>query len=228
MSQQRWIDEYARRGAYWRHDGNPKRPHACLTEGGHSSGFFNSKPIIAEDSLLEECAAELVDMMQIHGLNIAHVDCVIGPQTGATKLAEFISARIGTLRGHECAYFSPVKIGVGAEKQLAYTAAELLSMHGDRTLFCDDVGTTFSSMRKAADPVMDTVEILPFCTVLVNRSSPQQVAVQLGRTPRVFCEALITVEMPIWTPRECPLCKMGSEAIRPKEGDNWQRLTADY
>lgn len=229
MNQQHWINAYAERDAYWRHDGNPKRPHALLTEGGHSSGFFNSKPIIAEDPLLEEGVSVLVDLMQLHGLNIEHVDCVIGPQTGATKLAEFISRRIGQLRGYPCGHLSPAKVGTGAEKRIAYSDAELATLRGDRVLFVDDVGTTFGSMQKAAEPISDVVaEILPFCAVLVNRSSPQRAAIPLGRTQRVFCEALITAEMPTWTAAECPHCKAGSEAIRPKEGDNWQRLIADY
>lgn len=37
-----WIDRFKERDALWLHDGNVRRPHALLTSGKHSDGFFNS------------------------------------------------------------------------------------------------------------------------------------------------------------------------------------------
>jgi hypothetical protein len=34
--------------------------------------------------------------------------------------------------------------------------------------------------------------------------------------------------MPMWTARDCPLCMQGSEAIRPKGKENWDRLNKKY
>lgn len=34
--------------------------------------------------------------------------------------------------------------------------------------------------------------------------------------------SLIDKEMPMWQPNDCPLCKAGSIAVRPK--DNWELL----
>lgn len=41
-----WIKAYTNQDAYWAHSGNPEAPHAELTSGKHSSGFFNSRRII--------------------------------------------------------------------------------------------------------------------------------------------------------------------------------------
>ena len=40
--------------------------------------------------------------------------------------------------------------------------------------------------------------------------------------------ALIDQPMNNWEPNECPLCQGGSEAIRPKGKENWDRLNAIY
>ena len=53
-----WIGQYKQKGALWIHDGNMRRPHALLTSGKHSSGFFNSRLVIPDEVLLRDAAAE--------------------------------------------------------------------------------------------------------------------------------------------------------------------------
>ena len=80
--------------------------------------------------------------------------------------------------------------------------------------------TTGGSVDRAATAVTNAGGIvLPFLLVLVNRSS-------LTEASGKKIVALIDRSMPMWTPDECPLCKDGSEAVRPK--DNWARLNATY
>lgn len=74
-----WINKYRQLGALWIHDGNPKRPHALLTSGNHSSGFFNSRIVIAEDPLMREVAKDLVGLFIENGGDIEKVDVVVGP-----------------------------------------------------------------------------------------------------------------------------------------------------
>ncbi|MBX4210805.1 hypothetical protein KW783_02415 [Candidatus Parcubacteria bacterium] len=82
------IRVYQEKDALWIHDGNPKRPHALLTSGKHSGGFFNSKLVTEDPELLQEAAANLgVRLLSAH-LESNLVDRVVGPATGATKLAQ--------------------------------------------------------------------------------------------------------------------------------------------
>jgi hypothetical protein len=60
---------------------------------------------------------------------------------------------------------------------------------------------------------------LPYIAVLVNRSGKTEVG------GRKFV-ALINREMSVWKPDECPLCKRGSAALRPKGKENWAALNA--
>ena len=148
------------------------------------------------------------------------VDVVVGPQTGATKLAELISKKIPAYTGEPCSWASPAKKEDAGEKSMIFTDDELKLLRGQSVLPCDDVFTTGGSVDLAAAGVTSAGGIvLPFILVLVNRSGLTEVS---GKT----IIALIDRLMPMWTPEECPLCQEGSEAIRPKE--NWPRLNASY
>jgi hypothetical protein len=82
----------------------------------------------------------------------------------------------------------------------------------------EDVLTTCGSIDLTATAVTNAGGIvLPVILALVNRSGLTEVS---GK--KII--ALIDRPMPMWTPDECPLCKVGSEALRPK--DNWAKLNA--
>ena len=105
-----WIEEYKKKQAFWMHDGNPKRPHALLRSGKHSTGFFNSRPIIADKNLFLQAVSDLIDLYMEEGYGIRAIKRVVGPQTGATKMAEFISYEITYLNQSSCDWASPVKL----------------------------------------------------------------------------------------------------------------------
>ena len=85
-------------------------------------------------------------------------------------------------------------------------------------LLCEDVLTTGGSVDLTSTAITNAGGIvLPFILVLVNRSGLTEVS---GK--KII--ALIDRPMPMWAPGNCPLCNMGSEALRPK--DNWAKLNA--
>lgn len=214
-----WIREYNKRDALWIHDGNAKRPHALLTSGKHSGGFFNSRPIISDEPLLGEAAFHLAQLFFQQGGDPLAVQGIIGPQTGATKLANYIRLEFYYTTGLEYFSLSPAKSTEG-EKRMIFSKTDHESLRDMPVLLCEDVLTTGGSVELTAAAVEDAGGIvLPSVLVLVNRSGLTEVS---GR--KII--ALIDSEMPIWEPHECPLCKQGSEALRPK--DNWARLNADY
>ncbi|HAO64405.1 TPA: hypothetical protein DCQ44_00290 [Candidatus Taylorbacteria bacterium] len=217
-----WIAEYQKKDAYWLHDGNSKRPHALLISGKHSNGFFNSRPVIADEPLLREAASDLVDLFIIKGGDIEHVDRVVGPQTGATKLAEFLSDEIGKRRKRPCHWASPAKQGEGELKAMVFNDPKHMVMPGERVLLCEDVLTTGGSVELTARAVKEKGGIiLHIVLILVNRSG-------LVTAYDNLIVALIDRNMPTWEQAECPLCAAGSEAIRPKGIPEWARLNATY
>ncbi|OHA24359.1 MAG: hypothetical protein A3B11_02265 [Candidatus Taylorbacteria bacterium RIFCSPLOWO2_01_FULL_44_26] len=214
-----WISQYQQKNALWIHDGNPKRPHALLTSGKHSNGFFNSRLVIPDEVLLCAAASDLLELFTQQSGDVSKVQGVVGPQTGATKLAELVSDQIMVTRG-ECFWASPAKNESDGQKSMVFSDEERGLVRSQYVLLCEDVLTTGGSV----DLTIDAVEssggaVMPFILVLVNRSGLTEASGKKIIT-------LINRPMPMWIPDECPLCREGSEAIRPK--DNWARLNASY
>jgi orotate phosphoribosyltransferase len=214
-----WKEEYIKRQAFWMHDGNPKSPHALLTSGKHSSGFFNSRPVIKEDPLLASAARDLVAKLSGHGVDLSQIDCVVGPATGATRLAFWLSGEINSLLCRPfCAWASPEKGFVAGKKRMTFSRTHIFPYW--RILLCDDVIITGSSLALTEKAIGEEDGlVLPFILTLVNRSGEERI-----NGSRVV--SLVSEHMPTWEADECPLCKLGSEAIRPK--DNWDKLNGKY
>ena len=199
-----WIEEYQKKDALWIHDGNPKRPHAQLTSGKHSNGFFNSRLVIPDEVLLRDAASDLLKMFVLHGGEIDRVAGVIGPQTGATKLAEFVSDQIMAYTKNDCFWASPAKHEEDGKKSMVFSDEELSFLPGQRVLLCEDVLTTGGSVDLTATAITKAGgSAMHFLLVLVNRSSSKEV-----NGKKII--ALIDKDMPMWMPEECPLCKQGS------------------
>lgn len=216
-----WIGKYKEKNALWIHDGNPKRPHALLTSGKHSNGFFNSRLVIPDEALLSLAASDLVDSLVLQGVDIAHIECVVGPQTGATKLSELIALQRMARTKNPCTFASPAKYEKGGVKSMVFSNSDLALLPGRTVLLSDDVLSTSGSVDLAAEAVVNAGGIpLPWVLVLVNRSGQKEIH---GR--KII--SLIDHPMPMWTPGECELCKQGSKAI-PAKGENWALLNAVY
>ncbi len=216
-----WTKVYQEKNALWFHDGNPKRPHALLTSGNHSNGFFNSKLVTDDDTLREEAVDDLVEILLVtEKFDMSTVDRVVGPATGATRLAESMSINISTRLLYPCQWASPEKDGEDQHKRMVFKETKVFP--GESVLLCEDVITTGGSVDLTADAAYRAGGILlPYIIVLVNRSGFKEI-----NNKKVV--ALIDRPMPIWTPSLCPLCEKGSQAIRPKGTENWARLNAIY
>ncbi len=220
-----WIEEYQKRKAFWLHDENPKRPHALLTSRMHSNGFFNSKEIITNETLLRLAASDLMDQFGPAFICQWLVQGIVGPQTGATKLAELLSKEINGRRSESeeknCFWASPAKAS-GDKKEMIFSQSDIEKISGSNVLLCEDVVTTGSSIQLTEDALHKAKgNAHCFIITLVNRSGQRVVNGKI-------IIPLIDKPMQIWTPSTCPLCMHGSEAIRPKEGQNWEKLNAQY
>jgi len=216
-----WGSVYEKLDALWEHGGNPKQPHALLASKKHSNGFFNSRLVIAEEGLLIDAASDLLEIFVQQGGDYSRVRGVVGPQTGATKLAEFISCLIQEENNKICLPFSPAKREENGVKSMVFQDLEISKLAARKVLLCEDVLTTGGSVEHAEKAVFDASGIvLPYILVLVNRSGLTEV-----NGKKII--ALINRDLPIWMPEVCPLCKEGSEAIPPK-GENWALLKASY
>ena len=222
----RWMEIYKQKGALWFHDGNPKRPHALLTSGNHSDGFFNSELVMEDPASLDGASSELVDLLLGQGFfrGMLNPNRVVGPAMGAITLAHDVARHMSLEYDYPCmrSYVEKETIGINTKMVFRRTSVQ----RGEKVLLVEDVLTTGDSVEMAAKAVVLAGGIvLPYVAVLVNRSGQKEVG---GRK----IVALIDQPMHNWDPVNnngiCPLCATGSEAIRPKNLDNWARLNADY
>lgn len=208
-SQDYWIERYQRRDALWIHSGNETDPHAELTSGKHSDGFFNSTLVCEDAGLLRRGAGDLVAQLGEQGVRTVDIDRVVGPAMGAITLAHEVAARIESLFAYT------EKEGDPPNRRMVFRKSKIQS--GESVLPVEDVLTTGGSVELAISAIEQAGgTVLPYILVLVNRSGLTEVH---GRT----VISLINRNMPMWEPSVCPLCSQGSDAFRPKE--NWNSLT---
>ncbi len=132
--------------------------------------------MIPDEVLLRDAASDLLGIFVDQGGKLSQVLCVVGPQTGATKLAEFMSDQIADFTSDGCLHASPEKTERDGQKSMDFNASELGILPGTSVLLCDDVLTTSGSVSLTADAVTQAGGIvMPFILVLVNRSSFEEV-----------------------------------------------------
>ncbi|KKK75465.1 hypothetical protein LCGC14_2873450 [marine sediment metagenome] len=208
-TEQYWIDQFTGLGALWIHDDNPKRPHTLLTSGNHSGGFFNASRVIEHPLLLAEACVDMVEKDNL--IKEFFPDVVIGSALGAITIAHEIGRHLGVRSG----FTEPVVDG--NEKRMML---KRFNVSGAEVLVVEDIITTGGTTKKTITSIKEQGGmVLPFVFALVNRSGNSK----LGEKT---ISALIDYPMPIWKPSDCPLCKVGSQIVRPK--DNWDLLTREY
>ncbi|MGH7145190.1 MAG: phosphoribosyltransferase family protein [Planctomycetota bacterium] len=194
-------------GAIWRHDGNPHRAHALLTSGKHSNAFINTTLATCRPELLAEILAPGSPYRaRLPQAPRQAVDWVVGSAVGAIAWAYALAQALDALAG-----FTEKTDDGGMELKRFPIGPE------HTVLVCEDVISTGGSTLKTIAGLKATgCHILPVIATLVNRS---------GRAALdgFAIEPVVTVEVEQWDAADCPLCRLGSEALRPKQ--NWARLT---
>jgi orotate phosphoribosyltransferase len=210
-----WMDVFKRMGALWIHDGNLERPHALLTSGKHSNGFFNGSKIIKHPRVLAEACHDLLQIS--HAAQFAPRS-VFGSAMGAVTIAHELARQMGV----ELGFTEPVETRETLDIVRKHMILKRFSVvQNEKVIVAEDVMTTGGTTRKTIKALSDAgADVLGTVLVLVNRSGQEFLD---GR--RIV--TLIDHPMPIWEAEECPLCAQGSEPIRPKGRESWQELVAN-
>lgn len=204
MTPHAWLDEFRKIGALWIRDAAKRGPHALLTSGKHSDGFFNASAIISRTSTLAAVVHQLIDD---GGLREKNIGAVAGSALGGIPIAYEFGR---SLACHRAIFTEKDDDGMLALKRFEVAP-------GERVLVVEDVLTsgkstneTISSLESKGAAVMDCV-----CTI-VNRSGKQTLGARA-------IHSLIDLDLQVWEADDCPLCREGSTPLRPKS--NWDALT---
>jgi orotate phosphoribosyltransferase len=205
-----WIETFRLHGAYFRHDGNAKRPHILMSGGEHSTGYFNSFMVMAYPKLLEQACADLITLLEDETKFL--INRFVGPAKGAITLVHEMARQKGCLTAY-------------AEKNPLddnFSYRRFMIKPGEVHLPCDDVISTGKSLRATAEAsLVKDCTVCDYAVCIVNRSGKKQL---YGK--KII--SLITADMPVWKAQECPWCKVNSKPLRPREKNNWELLNAKY
>ncbi len=204
----RWAQE---QGVLWQFDGErPEEPHAVLTSGLHSDGFFNGTVLLQDTALLGQVALSLRDMVEA-ALEMSpyhFADRVIGPAFGAIALAQALAPSVS----HGIWGFTePVHIRANQDDPCEFgVQLKRFNVRGETVVVVEDVITTGGSVNQMIAVLEHAgATVLPFILCVANRSGRDH----LGDRRIV---SLVDLDFQTWAADDCPLCKEGSEPLRPK------------
>ena len=207
--------------AVWLYDGdpNPKKPHAELTSGMCSNGFFDCMRVLCHPAFTEILALQLAQKLREQG--VGPVDWVIGSPYAAITFSYELARALGAIHG-----FAEKDPADPQGKKMAWRRMKIPPQ--SRILQVEELITTsgtFQEVRRAVrEGNGDSVNFLPAVATLVHRP-PKLPAYYSDDLSRMSIHVFSLIEREVWAvkPEECPLCKAGSRRVRPKS--NWAELT---
>jgi hypothetical protein len=210
--------------AFWLYPGEPRKdvPHALLTSGQHSDGYVNVGQVLKEQPEVRMIFAGGI-IAALSKTWDKMFDWVVGADTSSTDLARDIATIMGVR------HIRMIKIDdKQGKKQIWDTNNESL-WDRDIILHIEELITTSSSALQVregirlANPRLK-LYFAPFLPVLVERSDPGNRVVWVEES-RVLPLLQLSIRNYNPGPVTCPYCAVGSQALKPKEGNNWLRLT---
>lgn len=168
------------------------RGHFRLTSGLHSDVYLQSALVLQHPEHAAELGRGLAAPFGADG-----VQTVLAPAIGGILVAHEVARALGAR-----AVFTEREDGVMRLRRGFALAA------GERCLVVEDVITTGGSTREVVQCVEDLGGTVVGVGSLIDRSGGAA-AFKVKRT------ALATVSATTWPPDACPLCKTGSQAIKP-------------
>ncbi len=203
--------------AVWIHDGDPKSPHAELTSGMCSNGYFNCSNVLKYPNICEILAYQLFRKIVWQLKENGGVDWVVGSPYAAITFSYEIAKYFRAVHGF-CEK-SPID-----SKKMVWRRDTIPA--SANVLQIEELITTGSTLRKIREAVTlgnpNPVKFLPIVGTLVHRPPDLSVRYEInGQKIKVVS----LIEKEIWAkdPSECPLCRAGSKRYRPKT--HWKELT---
>ncbi|MDA8096766.1 MAG: orotate phosphoribosyltransferase [Clostridia bacterium] len=166
--------------------------HFLLTSGRHSGRYVQCAQVLQYPEHCAKLGEAIAD-----GFRDAGVDLVVGPALGGILIAYEVARSLGT----QCLF---------TERENGKMALRrgFVIRPGTRVLVVEDVITTGGSVREVMDLVVASDAEVVGVGVLVNRSGGKA---DFG----VPLRALLGLSIETYDPVNCPLCAVGTPAVKP-------------
>jgi len=204
-------------GAFWTYDYSAADQgrvgmHALLKSGLHSDGFFVSRILLEPGNIRRIVSHQIV--MRLRDANISAPDYLAGVPDGATALGLSIAEILGVREAY-------------MEKTDGRIVLNTEIPSGATLLLVEDIctrGTGFTEAVLHVRSKQPSVKLVPYDPVIINRGGCKEISVEGVGTFAVL--PVVERKLRDWDPNDgCPLCGLGSVAIKPKAtGENWRSL----
>jgi len=171
-----------------------QKGHFKLTSGVHSDTYIQCAQVMQHPEFMHNLCSELGK--KFRGDDI---DVIVGPAIGGIIMAHVMARVLGPWVR---AIFTERENG----KMTLRRSFEIKG--GEKVLVVEDVTTTGSSVREVIDIVKSRQGKVVGVGVLIDRSGGK---VNFG----VKTEKLLTIDIKIYSPEECPLCKKEIPVVKP-------------
>lgn len=186
--------------------------HFKLSSGNHSQFYLQSAKVLEDPKIANMLATELAAQIKVSGLEI---DTVCAPALGGL-IAGYALAQALDVR-----YIFAERVNGEMSIRRGFEVSK-----GEKVLICEDIITTGGSAMEAAAVVKELGGEIVGVAALANRGFCHRENSDVETKPNCklpqdipfFALADFTFEM--YSPEDCPLCKDGSEAIKPGSRGN--------
>lgn len=166
--------------------------HFLLTSGLHSSRYIQCAQVLQHPKFTADLCKEIAHYFADKG-----VQTVIGPAMGGIVVSYETARQLGVRT-----LFTERENGVMTLRR------NFKLSPGEKVLVVEDVVTTGGSVKEVLEVVKAAGAEAVGVGVLVERSA--------GKTDfGVPLKAVLTLSVETFKPEECPLCKNGTEAVKP-------------
>jgi len=186
--------------------------HFKLSSGNHSGFYLQSAKVLEDPKTAKLLADALAKQIQKSGLE---VDTVCAPALGGLIAGFALAQALG------CRYIFAERVDGEMNIRRGFEVSK-----GERVLMCEDIITTGGSAMEAAAVVRSLGGEIVGVAALANRGFCKRENSDVKTKPNCKLPqdipffALEDFTFEIYTPEICPLCKSGSEAIKPGSRGN--------
>jgi len=208
------IDILKINDSYWIHDGNPKHPHAQLSNDQCSNAYFNLSNVLCYPDINERFARTLCSKLIEAGLEEEYPEWVISSSYAAITFGYEVARQLGAKYAF-------------AEKDCSkgFNFKRWKISRNTPVLQIEELITSLNTAKLVREAVRRDneykVNFLPIIGTIIFRPN--------AFLDKYFIEKdqvkiVSLIEKEVWStvPELCPLCKKGSKRYRPKE--NWEKL----
>ncbi|MCB5259580.1 MAG: orotate phosphoribosyltransferase [Candidatus Cloacimonetes bacterium] len=170
--------------------------HFLLTSGNHSNRYIEKIRLLQNPEATHTLCKRLAMRLEDYGF-----DTVIGPAFGAIILAYEVARILG-----KSFLFTHRK-----ENEMTFRSGFDLQ-HTHKAVVIEDIASTGRSIREVINCATNQGIEVVAVGILVDRSGGM---LDFG----VPTESLLSLDIPMWSPDECELCKLGVDLVKPGSSD---------